>query len=119
MSNNDVATQIETAKTSKLRENNGKNKRYSLKVQPKAATKDVVDYRNGEIDYSSEEAAISRFKSLVEKNTELLEKGGVKISLYHYRMPKLVAGKDVVSSKEYVRKNDTTSEVEVVDEVAS
>jgi hypothetical protein len=97
---NDNAT---TTKVSKLRENNGANKRYSLKVQPKFAAKLIKNYRNGEIDHSSEETATKRFAELVAENggEETLKKAGIKISLYHYRMPKLVAGTDKpVSSKE-------------------
>lgn len=79
------------------------NKRFSIKVLPQAAKVDLVDYNDGVVDVATEHEAKMKFMELLEKNSkETLRERGIRISLYHYRMPLVSYGSDdAISSKEY------------------
>jgi hypothetical protein len=83
---------------------NGENKRYSLKVLPQAAKLTLEGWNNGEVDVSMEEEATKRLKDLLDANGGVTEiaKRGIRISLYHYRMPLQVVGAEKpLTSKEF------------------
>ena len=79
------------------------NKRFSIKVLPQAAKVDLVDYNDGVVDVATEHEAKMKFMELLEKNSkETLRERGIRISLYHYRMPLVSYGSDdAISSKDY------------------
>jgi hypothetical protein len=90
----------------------GLNKRYSLKVQPVAAKADLKEWNDGVVDAATEVEAKNRLAAFLEANdgaTSLYQRG-VRVSLYHYRMPLAVTGaEDPLTSKAY-RKGTVESE---------
>lgn len=96
------------------------NKRFSIKVLPQAAKVDLKLYNDGIVDVATENEAKMKFIELLDANDkESLRERGIRISLYHYRMPLISYGADdAISSKDYRNGKlvEEMSEIELKDE---